>query len=241
MWSAIGAARLIDEAGCAADAIEVGLIAPEPALLLRPRLYESDVGHLKCSLREIFDAIGIRFVQVYRHRSRGRDAGALAISLGKGGGGSRDRRREGGLNWSGSRRCTATDYPTGASQSGRLLPAEVDCARDRCRWCLGFSQGAHREQDRRLDWRRSSQQSHFANTGERDSLGRLFVDRDLRVTGVANIFAAGGVSRAATDNDGHFTMMSCQHALTLGKYAGYTTSPLTYSDRQRFLTFNLNT
>jgi NADH dehydrogenase len=49
----------------------------------------------------------------------------------------------------------------------------------------------------------------------------LIVDRDLRVKGIASVFAAGDVACAATDDDGHFTMMSCQHALTLGKCAGY--------------------
>jgi NADH dehydrogenase len=58
-------------------------------------------------------------------------------------------------------------------------------------------------------------------SGERDALGRLHVARDLRVTGAANIFAAGDVALAATDNDGNVAMMSCQHAIDMGRYAGH--------------------
>ena len=56
--------------------------------------------------------------------------------------------------------------------------------------------------------------------GQRDELGRLHVDDELRVVRVANVYATGDVARAVAD-DGHFALMSCQHSLTMGKYAGY--------------------
>lgn len=56
--------------------------------------------------------------------------------------------------------------------------------------------------------------------GERDQLGRLCVDRDLRVPTVPEIFAAGDTACAATDDLGNRTLMSCQHALMLGRFAG---------------------
>jgi NADH:quinone reductase (non-electrogenic) len=56
--------------------------------------------------------------------------------------------------------------------------------------------------------------------GQRDELGRLHVDDELRVVGVAELYAAGDVARALAD-DGHYALMSCQHSLTMGKYAGY--------------------
>jgi NADH dehydrogenase len=56
---------------------------------------------------------------------------------------------------------------------------------------------------------------------ERDRLGRLHVDANLRVAGNNNIYAAGDVAFAATDDDGHYALMSCQHALMMGRYAGY--------------------
>jgi len=59
--------------------------------------------------------------------------------------------------------------------------------------------------------------------GRRDGLGRLHVDDELRVVGVAGVYATGDVARALAD-DGHFALMSCQHSLTMGKYAGYNAS-----------------
>jgi NADH:ubiquinone reductase (H+-translocating) len=55
---------------------------------------------------------------------------------------------------------------------------------------------------------------------KRDGLGRLHVARDLRVIGSGNIFATGDVALAVTDDDGHYAMMSCQHAMNLGRAAG---------------------
>jgi NADH dehydrogenase len=55
----------------------------------------------------------------------------------------------------------------------------------------------------------------------RDRLGRLHVAPDLRVEGVRDIFATGDVALAATDGEGHHAMMSCQHAMNLGRFAGH--------------------
>jgi len=57
--------------------------------------------------------------------------------------------------------------------------------------------------------------------GERDRAGRLCVDRYLRVPDVGTIFAAGDTARAATDDLGNWTLMSCQHANRLGACAGH--------------------
>lgn len=54
----------------------------------------------------------------------------------------------------------------------------------------------------------------------RDAQGRLAVDDSLRVEGLAEVFAAGDVARAPADET-HATLMSCQHAVPTGKYAGY--------------------
>ena len=56
--------------------------------------------------------------------------------------------------------------------------------------------------------------------GERDNLGRLIVDRDLRVSGVPRVFATGDAARAACDDDGNYALMSCQHATRMGAFAG---------------------
>jgi len=55
---------------------------------------------------------------------------------------------------------------------------------------------------------------------ERDSFGRLLVDRDLRVTSVPGIFATGDAARAACDDLGNYALMSCQHATRMGAFAG---------------------
>ncbi|MCY1344933.1 NADH dehydrogenase-like protein [compost metagenome] len=56
---------------------------------------------------------------------------------------------------------------------------------------------------------------------ERDRFGRLAVARDLRVPGVAGLFAAGDVAHAQLDEHGNHALMSCQHAINMGRYAGY--------------------
>jgi len=53
-----------------------------------------------------------------------------------------------------------------------------------------------------------------------DALGRLVVDQTLRVPGVPGLFAAGDVAAAPADAE-HTTLISCQHAITLGVFAGH--------------------
>ncbi len=55
---------------------------------------------------------------------------------------------------------------------------------------------------------------------ERDELGRMATDDGLRVKGIRNVFAAGDVARAYVDDE-HLALMSCQHAMEMGKFAGY--------------------
>lgn len=56
--------------------------------------------------------------------------------------------------------------------------------------------------------------------GERDGLGRLHVDAHLQVIGQQDIFATGDVAYAATDDLGNHALMTCQHAIVLGRHAG---------------------
>jgi NADH dehydrogenase len=56
--------------------------------------------------------------------------------------------------------------------------------------------------------------------GERDGHGRLRVDRYLKVVGQNDIYAAGDTALAATDEAGNFALMTCQHAIALGRSAG---------------------
>lgn len=54
-----------------------------------------------------------------------------------------------------------------------------------------------------------------------DPRGRLPVDALMRVIGVPAVFAAGDVAVAEADEAGHRTVMSCQHARPMGRYAGH--------------------
>lgn len=56
---------------------------------------------------------------------------------------------------------------------------------------------------------------------ERDGQGRLLVNDFLQVPGFSDIFATGDVARAATDDKGNIALMTCQHAIMLGRFVGY--------------------
>lgn len=56
---------------------------------------------------------------------------------------------------------------------------------------------------------------------ERDNVGRLVVDRELRVAGVPGVFATGDAAKAVCDDEGRFALMSCQHATRMGAFAGH--------------------
>ena len=55
---------------------------------------------------------------------------------------------------------------------------------------------------------------------ERDLNGRLHVDATLKVRGQAAIYAAGDTAFAASDDLGNHALMTCQHAIALGRSAG---------------------
>lgn len=57
-------------------------------------------------------------------------------------------------------------------------------------------------------------------SASRDGLGRLRVDEYLRVMGVDCVFAAGDVATLAIDGV-HASVMSCQHARPMGRFAGH--------------------
>ncbi|MEY9123954.1 NAD(P)/FAD-dependent oxidoreductase [Bradyrhizobium yuanmingense] len=56
--------------------------------------------------------------------------------------------------------------------------------------------------------------------GGRDSLGRLLVDPFMRVADVGGVFAAGDVASSVIDGL-HPTLMSCQFARPMGRFAGH--------------------
>lgn len=62
LWSALAAARRLELEG-KNGLIEVTLIAPDPILTLRPRLYEAAPGSMSAPLEKLFEETGIRYIQ----------------------------------------------------------------------------------------------------------------------------------------------------------------------------------
>ncbi|MBN3802351.1 NAD(P)/FAD-dependent oxidoreductase [Paraburkholderia sp. Ac-20336] len=60
-WSALASARLLDMVG--RTDVEIVLVAPEPTLHVRPRLYEQNPGGMKAPLLDLFKTVGVEFVQ----------------------------------------------------------------------------------------------------------------------------------------------------------------------------------
>ncbi|MBE3469863.1 NAD(P)/FAD-dependent oxidoreductase [Enterobacter cloacae complex sp. P15RS] len=58
-------------------------------------------------------------------------------------------------------------------------------------------------------------------TGERDSQGRLKVTDTLQVPAHPEVYATGDMAHAKTDDVGNTALMTCQHAIQLGKFAGH--------------------
>lgn len=57
--------------------------------------------------------------------------------------------------------------------------------------------------------------------GERDSQGRLVVTETLQVPEYPDVYATGDMAHAKTDDAGNTALMTCQHAIQLGKFAGH--------------------
>lgn len=57
--------------------------------------------------------------------------------------------------------------------------------------------------------------------GLKDSSARLHVDQYLRTPSTEHVFATGDTARALADGEGHYALMSCQHALQLGRVSGH--------------------
>jgi NADH dehydrogenase len=94
-------------------------------------------------------------------------------------------------------RVTAIDPNSVTLSSGEVIPAQTVV------WCAGMKA------------------SPIAQTIaiERDRLGRLHVDQFMRVTGSENIFAAGDVASCVMGGE-HASVMSCQFARPMGRFAG---------------------
>lgn len=305
MWTALSATRLFDIHGH--DAVEVTVLAPQAELRVRPRFYEPNAHQLAAPIGELFDAVGVKFIQ----------GAAQTIDV--------EQKSVGYVDASGARQVLSYDklvLATGSRLASSNTPGVTDFAFDvdqieqavrlenhlkslanqpesaarntvvvagggftgietatempaRLRAILGegadinviivdrgdkvgASMGAEISQsiaeastELGVKWQLKSSvvsvdangvtladgQRIEANTviwttgvrasslteqipGERDHLGRLHVDAHLQVIGQEDIFATGDVAYAATDDLGNHALMTCQHAIVLGRHAG---------------------
>ncbi|WP_349607199.1 MULTISPECIES: NAD(P)/FAD-dependent oxidoreductase [Cupriavidus] len=307
-WSALASARLLDEVG--RTDVEIALVAPEPELHVRPRLYEQNPAGMKAPLQEIFKAVGIKFIQGVVERI---DVASQEVEL-AGVGVDTSRRKLGydrlvlatgsrlfrpqipGLDQHAfnvdqvadaaqleahieslaSRPESAarnTVVVAGAGFTGIETAAELPArlrevfGKDAAvnvimvernnevgpdlgagprpvitqalselgvTWKLGSgvaavdANGVTLENGERIEsatviWTAGARASTLTAQipAERDNFGRLHVDRNLKVKGLDTVYATGDVARAATDDEGNVTMMSCQHAMNLGRSAGH--------------------
>lgn len=308
MWSALASARLLDQVG--RTDVEIALVAPEPELHVRPRLYEQNPNRMKAPLQDIFKAVGVKFIRgkVERIDVAGQQvtivsAGATSSRLQLGydrlvlAAGSRLFRPEipgldqhafnvdqvadaarldahiRGLSARPNRAGRNTVVVAGAGFTGIETAAEMPArlrevlgeeaevkvimvdrnhaiGRDLgdgprpvitqaltelgVTWKLGSgvtgidAAGVTLENGERIHaatviWTAGARASELTAQipAERDNFGRLHVDRNLKVVGVDSVFATGDCAYAATDEDGNHAMMSCQHAMNLGRSAGH--------------------
>jgi NADH dehydrogenase len=63
MYAALSAARLRDIKGVSPEELEIALVAPEPTLVVRPRLYEPNPETLTAPLLDVLNAVDVVYVQ----------------------------------------------------------------------------------------------------------------------------------------------------------------------------------
>jgi NADH dehydrogenase len=93
---------------------------------------------------------------------------------------------------------TAIEAAGIALASGEIIPAQTVV------WCAGM---------------RASPLTAIL-PGKRDRFGRVAVDPFMRVAGLTKVFAAGDVASCQVDGE-HVTVMSCQFARPMGRFAGH--------------------
>ena len=63
MYAALSAARLRNEQGVSPNTLEIVVVAPEPQLVIRPRLYERAPETMVAPLAELFEAVDVQYEQ----------------------------------------------------------------------------------------------------------------------------------------------------------------------------------
>lgn len=305
VWSALSAARLLDKHG--RSDVSITVLAPQAELRIRPRFYETDVHQMQAPLGDLFDAVGVTFIQgaadeidvagkrvVYTDAQGQKsevtydrlvmatgsrvvrpnlpgvaeyafdvDQIEAATQLEKHIKSLRDLPESvarntvvvAGGGFTGIE--TATEMPArlraalgedvkvnvivvdrgpkiGAALGEGISPSIIEASEALgVEWRVNSSVASvdadgvtlangQRIEAKTVIWTVGFRASALTEQvpAQRDVLGRLHVDRNLKVIGQNDVFAAGDVAYAATDNLGNFAAMSCQHAISLGRYTG---------------------
>jgi NADH dehydrogenase len=308
MYAALSSARLRDIQGVSSTALEIVLIAPEPTLVVRPRLYEPNPETLTAPLHDLLKAIDVEYVQGLADAI---DTKARTIEIAAEDGVSKTLSYDRLVMATGSRlfrphipgiaefgfsvdqlddaivldrhlhdlvNRPATDgrntvVVVGGGFTGIEAATEIPA---RFRKILGetvkprvvivdrneaiapdmgagprpiivealhklnvetrlgtgvtsldksgvtLSSGEHIEAETVI-WAAGMRAAPLTQQipAKRDNLGRLLVDRNLRVSGITDVFATGDAARAHCDDDGNYALMSCQHATRMGAFAGH--------------------
>ncbi|KAJ7850049.1 hypothetical protein B0H14DRAFT_2445373 [Mycena olivaceomarginata] len=307
MWAALSAARKRELAGKADNFVEIVLVAPEPTLYIRPRLYENDVSGASAPLADLFAAAGVRYVQGLVLNI---DVKEKLVGYASADGNSSTLSYDRLILASGSTLfrpqavAGLAEYSFDADQMESALKLDVHLkslatlpdspSRNTVVVCGGGFTGAEiaSEMPRRLRsifgetvnirvvviergdsinfmgpksspvvaeafvslgvevvagqsiasidaegvttasgtriatktviWTAGMRASPLTAQipAKQDDIGRLFVTQDLKVVGVDHVYATGDTAHVATDDKGHLALMSCQHAMNLGKSAG---------------------
>ncbi|KAK1999791.1 FAD/NAD(P)-binding domain-containing protein [Colletotrichum falcatum] len=304
VWSALSAKRLIDLKN-RGGAVSIIVIAPEPHLVMRPRLYEPNASSFKHPLTELFESAGVRFLQgtvetidTRAHAVRVRSpTGAESdvtfdrLVLAAGSSVVRPQSVAGlrqhafdidtletaveleahleGLASLAPSPARDTVVVCGAGFTGIELAAELPkrlkhLASPRVVLVEGAGQvgpelgpgprpviaealgslavqvrlgsavaavdpeGVTLVSGERIEtltavWTAGVRATPLTRQipGARDGLSRVHVDRHLRSPSSERVFVTGDAACASADDQGHRALMSCQHALQLGRVSGY--------------------
>ncbi|MGE8360396.1 NAD(P)/FAD-dependent oxidoreductase [Pseudomonas sp.] len=305
LWSALAALRLLDQQQ--RQDVTVTLLAPQAELHVRPRLYEPDAASTTAQLGELFDAVGVNFVQgtatqidtqgkrVNYVDATGAEQALAYDRLVLAAGSQVARPSQGGMDRhtfdvdslasaleledhlqslrtlpdSSARNTvvvvgggftgieTATEMPArlrailGDSAAIRVIIVDpgkrvgialgsqiaevVAEASDTLgvQWRTGTlvtavdADGVVLDNGERIDartviWAVGLRASPLTTqiAGERDRFGRLHTDQNLKVIGQDAVYATGDTAFVPCDDIGNHALMSCQHAIALGRSAG---------------------